>query len=137
MSSGEGWTDLMWASVDSQGIDMQPIYGNKPAWALFFMLFQLFGSLFIMNLFVGVVINTFNDEKERLGKNHLLTEVQKEWVMIQIACMKVKPLKQIETIHANKFRNIISKIERSFAFEIVILVCIVLNTAVLAIEWYN
>ena len=90
-----------------------------------------------MNLFVGVVINTFNDEKEKLGKNHLLTESQREWVMIQIACMKVKPLKQKETLHLNKIRKVIYDFANSFAFEIFILVCIVLNTLVLSIEWYE
>ena len=57
--------------------------------------------------------------------------------MIQIACMKIKPIKQLETNHKNKYRNAIAKVERSFAFEIIILICIILNTAVLAIEWYN
>jgi hypothetical protein len=93
MSSTEGWTDVMWAGVDTNGIDKQPITNNKPYWVLFFILFLLFGALFIMNLFVGVVINTFNEERERLGNNHLLTSLQREWVMIRIACMKTKPLK--------------------------------------------
>ena len=41
------------------------------------MIFILFGSLFIMNLFVGVVINAFNAEREKLGKNHVLSVFQK------------------------------------------------------------
>ena len=30
---------------------------------------MIVGSLFILNLFVGVVINTFNIEKEKLSRN--------------------------------------------------------------------
>lgn len=89
MSSTEGWTDVMWTGVDTSGIDSEPVVESRPYWVLFFMAFLLFGSLFIMNLFVGVVINTFNNEREKLGKNHLLTSFQREWVMIQLACLKV------------------------------------------------
>ena len=65
----------MWAGVDSVEIDYNPIPNNKPLWVFFFVFFEFFGSLFIMNLFVTVVINTFNQENERLGKNHLLTDI--------------------------------------------------------------
>lgn len=43
-------------------------------WSLFFILFILFGNFLILNLFVGVVVSTFNKEKELLGKNFLLTD---------------------------------------------------------------
>lgn len=55
-------------------------------WILFFVMFMIVGSMFILNLFVGVVISTFNNEKERLGKNYLLTETQIEWVGVQMMC---------------------------------------------------
>jgi len=35
---------------------------------------MVFGSFFILNLFVGVVISTFNREKEKLGKSFLLSD---------------------------------------------------------------
>ena len=39
------------------------------------MIFMVVNSLFILNLFVGVVINTFNIEKEKLSRNNLLTDL--------------------------------------------------------------
>ena len=39
-----------------------------------FILYIVVCSFFILNLFVGVVITTYNREKEKLGKNFLLTE---------------------------------------------------------------
>eukprot|EP00347_Sterkiella_histriomuscorum_P021532 403333648 len=137
MSSTEGWTDVMWLGVDSNGIDNEPSESSNPLWVIFFMAFQLFGSLFIMNLFVGVVINTFNQEREKLGKNHLLTSFQKEWIMIQISCLKLKPMVKQERIYKNKFRNMISIISYSQRFELFILLCIIMNTICLGIEWYN
>jgi hypothetical protein len=38
------------------------------------MVFVVFAVFFLMNLFVGAVVMTFNREKERLGKTHLLNE---------------------------------------------------------------
>jgi len=46
----------------------------------FFVVFMVIGSFFILNLFVGVVISTYNREKERLGKDFMLSTEQKQWV---------------------------------------------------------
>ena len=43
-------------------------------WSLFFVIFIVFGAFLFLNLFVGVVVQTFNREKNLLGKNFLLTE---------------------------------------------------------------
>ncbi len=55
------------------GVDMQPIRDNQPLWLVFFILFEIFGAFFIMNLFVGVVIDNFNRMKDELGGDILLT----------------------------------------------------------------
>ena len=39
----------------------------------YFMLFIIFGHLFVLNMFVGVVVGCFIQEKEDLELNHLLT----------------------------------------------------------------
>ena len=52
----EGWVEIMHNGVDSTGIDKQPQPENNFAWCIFFILFILFGSFFILNLLVGVII---------------------------------------------------------------------------------
>lgn len=42
---------------------MQPIRDNAPGWVFFFIAFMIVGSFFVMNLFVGVVIDNFNRMK--------------------------------------------------------------------------
>jgi hypothetical protein len=69
----EGWIGVMWSAVDSNQIDMVPIKYNHPYAVFFFISFMIVGSLFILNMFVGIVINVFNKEKEELQLNHLLT----------------------------------------------------------------
>ena len=62
MSTTEGWVDMMYHGVDSIGIDQQPIKNNNIYWALFFMFFIILGNFLVLNLFVGVVVSTFNRE---------------------------------------------------------------------------
>ena len=102
----------------------------------FFSFFMIAGSLFILNLFVGVVINTFNIEKEKLSRNALMTDLQNEYVEVLIKCYTRRPLTAvIET--GNRCRDQMSKLAQHPAFEIFIFVCICLNTLVLAMTWYG
>ena len=74
MATTEGWIDVMYYGIDAVGVDLQPVKDSNPYWSLFFVLFIIFGFILFLNLFVGVVVQVFNKEKELLGKNFLLTE---------------------------------------------------------------
>jgi len=62
MSTTEGWIDVMNRGIDSVGIDMEPQVNHNLYWAFFFMFFIILGNFLILNLFVGVVVSTFNRE---------------------------------------------------------------------------
>lgn len=64
----------MYRAMDSNGPDKVPGYKEKPIYSLFFVFYIVFGAFFITNLFVGVVISSFNRESDRLGKHFLLTD---------------------------------------------------------------
>lgn len=71
----EGWTDVTYDAADYAGkIDFEPVDENYKYVSLFMIAWMLFGSVFLVNLFVGVVVNAFNSESAKLGKNHLLTD---------------------------------------------------------------
>ena len=81
ISTTEGWVDVMYNSVDSTSIDMQPIRNyNVDGNILFYLAFMLIGCFFVMNTFVGVLLDNFDRIKRELGENGLLTEAQVEWV---------------------------------------------------------
>ena len=61
-------------AMDMVGIDMQPQFNINLYWSVYYMILIMAGRFLILNLFVGVVVSTFNREKEILGKNFLLTE---------------------------------------------------------------
>lgn len=47
----------------------------------------------MFNLFIGVVVNTFNKEKEKISQNAYLTSLEFEYIETCIKCLKIKPLK--------------------------------------------
>lgn len=94
ISTTEGWTDVMYAAIDQRGIGMQPIRNHNPAWAVFFIIFLIFGAFFVLELFVGVTIDNFKKIREETGRS-LMTESQKNWARTQQFVLKVRPTKKI------------------------------------------
>lgn len=84
LQSTEGWVDAMWQEVDSTDRYMMPVTGGKPFFIIFGIFIEILINLLFLNLFVGVVIETFNEEKEKINKNDLLSEQQKKWISVQL-----------------------------------------------------
>ena len=92
---------------------------------------MIFGSLFITNLFIEVVINTFDKEKKAVDRNDRLTGFQKEWIRLQLKCYDVSPIAKINTDFA--LRNFCIKIVQHEYFDPFIMFCIILNAIVLGL----
>jgi hypothetical protein len=60
LTTTEGWAGMMYYGVDTVGIGMQIKQDANPNMVIFFILFMIVGALFVMNMFVGVVVDTFN-----------------------------------------------------------------------------
>jgi hypothetical protein len=73
ISTTEGWLDLMNVGSDSRGINLQPKLNSRLYWQLFYVGFVIVGSFFIINLFVGIVVDAFNIEKDKLRGYFYLT----------------------------------------------------------------
>ena len=60
---------VLYSGIDAVGINMQPVQDNNIFYIIYFVAFAIIGSQFIINLFVGVVIDNFNKikEKEEMG----------------------------------------------------------------------
>jgi voltage-dependent calcium channel T type alpha-1G len=62
MATTSGWSDIMNYSVTSTDIDYVASSESSIFWTFFFISFIIVGSFFFLNLFIGVVISTFNSE---------------------------------------------------------------------------
>ena len=113
-----------------------PIPNSNPYCLAYFVFELLFGSLFIVNMFIEVVISTFNIEKEKKSYNTKLTKLEYEYIETCIACYKKKPLK-IYQKSKYKFRNKAYEIANSTKFDFFIFSCILVNLVLLTLTWYG
>ncbi|MEJ1278198.1 hypothetical protein NN561_009117 [Cricetulus griseus] len=63
----KGWMDIMYAAVDSRNVELQPKYEESLYMYLYFVIFIIFGSFFTLNLFIGVIIDNFNQQKKKIS----------------------------------------------------------------------
>ncbi|XP_073916569.1 voltage-dependent T-type calcium channel subunit alpha-1H [Castor canadensis] len=60
LSSKDGWVNIMYDGLDAVGIDQQPVQNHNPWMLLYFISFLLIVSFFVLNMFVGVVVENFH-----------------------------------------------------------------------------
>ena len=58
-----GWIEVMESAVDITGENKQPNYEASNHNYLYFFVFIVFGAFFSLNLFIGVIIDNFNQQK--------------------------------------------------------------------------
>ncbi|KAI4877759.1 hypothetical protein NFI96_028690, partial [Prochilodus magdalenae] len=60
LASKDGWVNIMYHGLDAVGVDQQPVINNNPWMLLYFISFLLIVSFFVLNMFVGVVVENFH-----------------------------------------------------------------------------
>lgn len=78
----EGWPDILFAAIDSQGENLGPIVDNRKYMALIFIVFIFITTFFIMNLFISVVVDKFNDEIKKNDLTQGFTNEEKDWLRV-------------------------------------------------------
>lgn len=82
----------MRSAVDAKGVDLQPETNFNPFMACLIVIITILFALLFVNMFAGVVIETFNREKDKFNLNNLLSLEQRRWIMIQKMTYKAKPI---------------------------------------------
>uniref|UniRef100_A0A8B9ETZ1 Sodium channel protein n=1 Tax=Anser cygnoides TaxID=8845 RepID=A0A8B9ETZ1_ANSCY len=130
----KGWMDIMYAAVDSREIDEQPSFEAFLPMYFFFVIFIIFGSFFMLNLFIGVVISNFNKQRKKIsGKDLFLTEEQKKYYNALKKLGSKKPQKPIPR-PLNMFQGCLFDIVSHKAFDISVVTLICLNMVVMMAE---
>ncbi|XP_034749497.1 voltage-dependent T-type calcium channel subunit alpha-1I isoform X3 [Etheostoma cragini] len=60
LASKDGWVNIMYHGLDAVAVDQQPVTNNNPWMLLYFISFLLIVSFFVLNMFVGVVVENFH-----------------------------------------------------------------------------
>uniref|UniRef100_A0A8C2PMH4 Sodium channel protein n=1 Tax=Cyprinus carpio TaxID=7962 RepID=A0A8C2PMH4_CYPCA len=130
----KGWMEIMYAAVDSRGVEEQPVKEINLYMYLYFVIFIIFGSFFTLNLFIGVIIDNFNQQKRMIGGQDIfMTEEQKKYynAMKKLGSKKPqKPIPRPVNILQGFFFDLVSK----QAFDITIMMLIILNMITMMVE---
>ncbi|XP_062426842.1 sodium channel protein type 5 subunit alpha-like [Rhea pennata] len=133
----KGWMDIMYAAVDSRQIDEQPKFECFLSMYIYFVIFIVFGSFFMLNLFIGVVVSNFNQQRKKIsGKDLFLTEEQRKYYNALRKLGSKKPQKPIPR-PLNVFQGFLFDIVSHKAFDITVVVLICLNMVVMMVENEN
>ena len=71
---------------------------------------MIIGYFFFINLFIGVVVSTFNSENDKIGGSDLLTEKQREWIDLKLIVLRSAPIKKVVAPPAHSWRIVFYKI---------------------------
>ncbi|XP_039602581.1 sodium channel protein type 8 subunit alpha isoform X2 [Polypterus senegalus] len=130
----KGWMDIMYAAVDSRRVEEQPIYEDNIYMYIYFVIFIIFGSFFTLNLFIGVIIDNFNQQKKKFGGQDIfMTEEQKKYYNAMKKLGSKKPQKPIPR-PLNKVQGMVFDFVTQQAFDISIMILICLNMVTMMVE---
>uniref|UniRef100_A0A8C0EKJ8 Sodium channel protein n=1 Tax=Bubo bubo TaxID=30461 RepID=A0A8C0EKJ8_BUBBB len=133
----KGWMDIMYAAVDSREVNEQPQMEHSLFMYLYFVIFIIFGSFFTLNLFVGVIIDNFNQQKKKIsGEDIFMTEEQKKYYNAMKKLGSKKPQKPIPR-PLNRYQGFLFDIVTRQAFDVVIMILICLNMITMMVETYE
>uniref|UniRef100_A0A3B4H9W5 Sodium channel protein n=1 Tax=Pundamilia nyererei TaxID=303518 RepID=A0A3B4H9W5_9CICH len=130
----KGWMDIMYAAVDSRAVEEQPIKEINLYMYLYFVIFIIFGSFFTLNLFIGVIIDNFNQQKRKIrGQDIFMTEEQKKYYNAMKKLGSKKPQKPIPR-PMNALQGFFFDLVGKQAFDIIIMVLILFNMITMMVE---
>jgi len=109
----------------------------KVAYALYFIIWIFAGAFLVWNMFVGVVLDTFNQIRKKDDGAAFMTEEQRAWVDAQRTVYAMRPLKQFTCPSESPLRQRAFAIVMDKWFEATILVLILLNVFVMMLEWHD
>uniref|UniRef100_A0A452H6Z8 Voltage-dependent L-type calcium channel subunit alpha n=1 Tax=Gopherus agassizii TaxID=38772 RepID=A0A452H6Z8_9SAUR len=132
VSTFEGWPQLLYKAIDTHTEDMGPIYNYRVEIAIFFIIYIILIAFFMMNIFVGFVIVTFQEQGESEYKNCELDKNQRQCVQY---ALKARPLRRY--IPKNPYQYQIWYVVTSSYFEYLMFFLIMLNTICLGMQHYN
>uniref|UniRef100_A0A8C2UDC4 Sodium channel protein n=1 Tax=Coturnix japonica TaxID=93934 RepID=A0A8C2UDC4_COTJA len=129
----KGWMDIMYAAIDSRDVLQQPKYEDNLYMYLYFVIFIIFGSFFTLNLFIGVIIDNFNQQKKKISQDIFMTEEQKKYYNAMKKLGSKKPQKPIPR-PGNKFQGMVFDFVTKQVFDISIMILICLNMVTMMVE---
>uniref|UniRef100_A0A8B9SNG9 Voltage-dependent T-type calcium channel subunit alpha n=1 Tax=Anas platyrhynchos TaxID=8839 RepID=A0A8B9SNG9_ANAPL len=136
LASKDGWVNIMYNGLDAVAVDQQPVTNNNPWMLLYFISFLLIVSFFVLNMFVGVVVENFHKcrqhqeaEEARRREEKRLRRLEKKRRSKAHVCRTMLP--------TAPYAFLIHSVCTSHYLDIFITFIICLNVVTMSLEHYN
>ena len=132
--SQEGWIDVQESAMSITGPGQQPQSLASQANGLFFVVFNLLGSVFVLTLFVTVFMRNYT---EQTGVAFLTAE-QRSWLELRKLLRQISPSKRSNNAFADNWRKTCYRLasRKNGKWARFITTLLVLHLLLLTLEWY-
>ena len=140
MCTTEGWVYVMHNGVDAVSPTEAMQRDAQPIAALYFITFMMVGHLFVVNLFVGIILDNFTRQADSGGDDTgalaLMTDEQRGWVREHRKINFMRARVSYEP-PSQPWRAVVHSVATSSLMEYAMLLCIVINAVFMGLEHYN
>uniref|UniRef100_A0A8C4MPP0 Voltage-dependent T-type calcium channel subunit alpha n=1 Tax=Equus asinus asinus TaxID=83772 RepID=A0A8C4MPP0_EQUAS len=135
LASKDGWVDIMYDGLDAVGVDQQPIMNHNPWMLLYFISFLLIVAFFVLNMFVGVVVENFHKCRQHQEEEEARRREEKRLRRLE----KKRRKAQCKPYYSDysRFRLLVHHLCTSHYLDLFITGVIGLNVITMAMEHYR
>eukprot|EP01012_Entosiphon_sulcatum_P009467 TRINITY_DN15328_c0_g1_i1.p1 TRINITY_DN15328_c0_g1~~TRINITY_DN15328_c0_g1_i1.p1 ORF type:complete len:1767 (+),score=237.32 TRINITY_DN15328_c0_g1_i1:47-5347(+) len=131
IASMAGWSDTLFVAMDSRGRDRQPRENANAPIAIFFVVVVLVGGIFMVNIFIGVIVDSI--EKNR--GQFFLTPEQQQWQSLKRMLASFHPPRSRPRKTLPEWRRPFwDMCRRSRRFDYAVMCVIVLHVVALSVQ---
>ncbi|XP_074247141.1 voltage-dependent T-type calcium channel subunit alpha-1I isoform X5 [Saimiri boliviensis] len=135
LASKDGWVNIMYNGLDAVAVDQQPVTNHNPWMLLYFISFLLIVSFFVLNMFVGVVVENFHKCRQHQEAEEARRREEKRLRRLEKKRRKAQRLPYYATYCHT--RLLIHSMCTSHYLDIFITFIICLNVVTMSLEHYN
>jgi hypothetical protein len=139
--TGENWPTLMHISVDYAGKDMSPVKNYSMWAALYYVAIQMVLNQLLIELFSGVIIDTYLELRANSDNMSLLTDDQKLWVTNMRVMLSSRPVRMVAPPAGSgsflRFRIWLFNIVITPFFDFLVLMLIVLQVLLHSTQYFD
>jgi len=132
--SQEGWMDVMWSAESIAGRGLQYKYYASQGNAVFFVIFNLLATVFVLTLFISVFMRSYT---EQTGVA-FLTADQRSWLELRKLLRQVSPSKRPSSTGGKKWKDWCYKraVRKHGKWQRAVTIVLVLHLILLLVEYY-
>ncbi|XP_018318088.1 voltage-dependent calcium channel type A subunit alpha-1 [Mycetomoellerius zeteki] len=134
VQTGEGWPQILQNSMAATYEDQGPIQNFRIEMSIFYIVYFIVFPFFFVNIFVALIIITFQEQGEAELQDGEIDKNQKSCIDFTI---QARPLERYMPKERNSVKYKIWRIVVSTPFEYFIMILIVLNTLLLMMKFHQ